>query len=81
MEGADVAGTHLDHDGVASVAGDLDQCVARVVAGVVAVSFGLCGAAVLDDVHGVTATVRSNVEGVNDSVGWVIRLVRRVARV
>ena len=37
--------------------------------------------AILDDVQGVTATVKSRVEGMNESVGWVIRLVRRVARV
>ncbi len=37
--------------------------------------------AILDDVQGVTATVKSRVEGMDESVGWVIRLVRRVARV
>src|SRR5438093_8248178 len=37
--------------------------------------------AILDDVQGVTTTVRCRVEGVNESVGRVIRLVRRVARV
>jgi|CXWL01.1.fsa_nt_gi pyrimidine operon attenuation protein/uracil phosphoribosyltransferase len=37
--------------------------------------------AILDDVRDMTATVKSGVEGVDNSIGWVIRLVRRAARV
>ncbi len=37
--------------------------------------------AILDNVHGVTTTVRSGVDSIDNSLGWMIRLLRRLVRV
>ncbi|MEQ1573377.1 MAG: hypothetical protein ABL993_03945 [Vicinamibacterales bacterium] len=37
--------------------------------------------AILDDVHDVTTTVKSGVDSIDNSLGWMIRLLRRLVRV